>query len=189
MDSPHPLSRRHLLGRCGAVVTLGTLAGCVGGDGSDDTGSDDVEGDGHNRASEPDDGESGDENNEPSLDRREANVVGVSVERREGTHRFDVTLHHDDNGEAGYANWWQIERLDGSRLGRRDLRHAHPQQPFTRSEAVDVPETVGCVVVRGHDQTHGYGGQVILLNLDSGERRTVDQGPDVRLFDAGDCPG
>ena len=185
MDTPHPLSRRHLLGRCGAVVALGTLAGCVGGDDSGDTGSDDVEGDG----SDPDDSENGNEDSEPSLDRREANVVGVSVERREGTHRFDVTLHHDDDGEEGYANWWQIERLDGSRLGRRDLLHAHSQQPFTRSESVEIPETVGCVVVRGHDQTHGYGGRVILLNLDSGECRTVDQGSDVRLFDAGDCPG
>jgi hypothetical protein len=31
-----------LLGRCGVVVTLGTLAGCVGGDDLGDAGSDDL---------------------------------------------------------------------------------------------------------------------------------------------------
>ena len=69
-------------------------------------------------------------------------------------------------GDDGYANWWQVERLDGSRLGRRDLLHAHSQQPFTRSETIDVPDDVTCVVVRGHDQTHEYGGVAMLVKRD-----------------------
>jgi hypothetical protein len=44
------------------------------------------------------------------------------------------------------------------------------------------------VVVRGHDQTHEYGGQAMLVNLDSGATRAVDQGPESQSFDASDCP-
>lgn len=91
------------------------------------------------------------------LDLREANVVDISFEGQNGMYTFDVTLHHDDDGEEGYANWWQVERLDGARLGRRELLHAHSQQPFTRPETIEVPEETTCVVVRGHDQTHEYG--------------------------------
>jgi hypothetical protein len=63
-----------------------------------------------------------------ALDLREANVVDVAFEEQGGTYTFDVTLRHDDDGEDGYANWWQIERLDGTRLGRRELLHAHSQR-------------------------------------------------------------
>ena len=94
-----------------------------------------------------------------------------------------MALHHDDDGEEGYANWWQIERLDGTRLGRRELLHAHSEQPFTRSATVAVPEDVARVVVRGHDRTHGYGGAAALVALDDGSVRFVDQGPEPRSFD------
>ena len=95
----------------------------------------------------------------PELDLREANVVEVAFDGAPGGDvRFDVTLFHDDDGEDGYADWWQVESLDGTRLGRRELLHAHSTAPFTRSATVAVPADVPCVVVRGHDQTHGYGG-------------------------------
>jgi hypothetical protein len=122
------------------------------------------------------------------LDLREANVVDISFEGQNGAYTFDVTLHHDDDGEEGYANWWQVERLDGARLGRRELLHAHSQQPFTRSETIEIPEETTCVVVRGHDQTHEYGGLAIVVNLDSGETRLRDQGSERQSFDASDCP-
>ncbi|SFR58885.1 hypothetical protein [Halogeometricum limi] len=110
------------------------------------------------------------------LDLREANVVDVRFERREGTtYRFDVTLIHDDDGEDGYADWWQVEDTEGRRLGRRELTHAHGTREFTRSATMPIPEDVNCVVVRGHDQTHGYGGRVVLVNLESGETAGVRQ--------------
>mgnify|MGYP000144453502 CR=1 FL=1 len=124
----------------------------------------------------------------PALDLREANVVGVSVDGSTGTVRFDVTVYHDDDGEEGYANWWQVERLDGTRLGRRDLLHAHSTAPFTRSETVAIPDGVSCVVVRGHDRTHDYGGRAMLANLETGATRAVDQGPEQRSFTTEDCP-
>jgi hypothetical protein len=114
------------------------------------------------------------------LDLREANVVEVAVSRSGGSYRFDVTLYHDDDGEDGYANWWQVETLDGQRLGRRELLHAHSTAPFTRSETVSIPGGTTYVVVRGHDQTHGYGGQAMVVNVDTGETEAVRQGPEPR---------
>jgi hypothetical protein len=122
------------------------------------------------------------------LDLREANVVGVELAGGDGgstgggSVRFDVTLYHDDDGESGYADWWQVETLDGDRLGRRELLHAHSTAPFTRSETVSIPDGTTHVVVRGHDQTHGYGGQAMVVGVDSGETERVRQGPEPRSF-------
>jgi len=165
MPEPPALSRRRLLTAHAGGLALAALAGCAD---DADPGGDAADGD--------------------DLDLREANVVDVAVDPTADGYGFDVTLHHDDDGEEGYANWWQVERLDGGRLGRRDLLHAHSEQPFTRSETIAVPDGVTCVVVRGHDQTHGYGGLAAVVDLDAEAVRTVDQGPDPRPFDAGDCP-
>jgi len=123
------------------------------------------------------------------LDLREANVTAVALgESDGGAYRFDVTLYHDDAGEDGYANWWQVESLDGDRLGRRDLLHAHGTEPFTRSATVSVSDGVDCVVVRGHDRTHGYGGQAMAVALSGGETNAVEQGSERQSFDRSDCP-
>jgi len=122
-------------------------------------------------------------------DLREANVSAVAVEAQgDGRFRFDVTLYHDDAGEGGYANWWQVETLDGDRLGRRDLLHAHGTEPFTRSATVSVPDGVACVVVRGHDQTHGYGGQAMVVSVSEGATTAIQQGSDRQGVDERDCP-
>ena len=187
-------SRRRLLAATAGTL-LGVTAGCADsgndGDATDSTATD-------SRTATPDATES----NEPAvtaadtqtptprsaLDLREANVVGVAVDPDGDTYDVDVTLHHDDDGEDGYANWWQVERLGGARLGRRELLHAHSQQPFTRSETVEIPDSVACVVVRGHDQTHGYGGQAAVVDLDSETARLIDQGPEPRAIEPGECP-
>jgi hypothetical protein len=95
-------------------------------------------------------------------------------------------LHHDDDGEDGYANWWQVERSNGTRLGRRDLRQAH--QPFARSDTIAVPDEEACVVVRRHDEPHGYGGRAMLVTLESGGTRAVERGRNRRSFEKSGCP-
>jgi hypothetical protein len=104
------------------------------------------------------------------LDFREANVVQVEFEVQEdGTIRFDVTLHHDDDGESpSYADWWQVEDAEGNVLGKRVLLHAHSSEPFTRSEIVSIPEGIETVIIRGHDMVHGFGGQAAELRLQDG---------------------
>jgi len=198
---PQRPRRRQVLALAGTTV-IGVLAGCTDGEGgsdSDGTGgetgdSEDGTGDGtssETTATEGDDGTgtaTATAAGTDELDLREANVVGVAFAGGDGSYDFDVTLHHDDDGEEGYADWWQVEGLDGSQLGRRELLHSHSQQPFTRSATVDVPAGVSCAVVRGHDQTHGYGGRAVLANLETGETVGVTQGADPQSFDGDDCP-
>lgn len=107
----------------------------------------------------------------PGLDLRYANVLAVEFEQLDdGRYRFHVTLQHDDDGEAPqYADAWQIEDLEGSVLGVRELLHSHGNQPFTRSHTIEIPQDVEVVIVRGHDQKHGYGGQIMRADLRSGE--------------------
>ncbi len=115
---------------------------------------------------------------EEELDLAEANVTDVEYSRSgtEGEYRFSVTLYHDDSGEPGYANWWQVETLDGKQLGRRDLLHAHGTREFTRSKIIQVPEENRYVVIRGHDETHGYGGRAAIVDLNSDKTEFTDQG-------------
>jgi hypothetical protein len=167
--------RRALLGVAGS---LGLLAGCA----TDDTASND------RNSSDETDSTDDTAAGQSQLDLREANVVDISFESEGRTYTFDVSLHHDDDGEDGYANWWQLEDFDGTRLGRRELLHAHSQQPFTRSERIEIPDGISCVVVRGHDQSHGYGGQVAVVALDTGEMAFVEQGLTKQSFTAADCP-
>ena len=165
------MNRRDVLTAAGGLTLSTTLAGCVGESPSSDT---DAEAESDDMSSE--------------LDLSEANVVGVEFEERDGAQQFDVTLHHDDDGEDGYANWWQVETLDGTQLGRRELTHPHDEQPFERSKTIEIPDNVTCIVVRGHDQTHDYGGRAVVVNLDSGEQNTIRQGSAQHALSEDDCP-
>jgi hypothetical protein len=182
----------------GAAVVL---SGCLGGgeDTDESTNGDDGTGTGGDTEDRTNgngtaDDTTGEETNEGAddtrddLDLREANVTGVSFSEQEGgRYLFGVTLYHDDDGENGYADWWQVESLEGDRLGRRDLTHAHGTQEFTRSETVDTGDR-NCVVVRGHDQTHGYGGRAVVVNVETGETSGFIQGEEPSSFDEEDCP-
>lgn len=177
-------SRRCVLQGLCSVASLTALAGCTDGRGDEQSGGNG----GDTTETATPQSETSSQLSSGDRDLREANVVEVSIEQTNGADRFAVTLQHDDSGEDGYANWWQVERLDGTKLGRRELLHAHSQQPFARAETIEVPEGVSCVVVRGHDQTHGYGGVARVVALDSGKTQPIDQGPERQSFEAGDCP-
>ena len=186
------MRRRRLLAGVGLLAV--PAAGCTDdtdtGAGADDTGADattpaDAEADG---AAATDGGTPTPTAAVDDLDLREANVTGVDVEASGDGYRFSVTPIHDDDGEDGYADWWQVETPDGRRVGRRDLAHPHGTREFTRSETVSPPDGTACVVVRGHDRTHGYGGQAAVVALYSGATRLHRQGESRSAFDASDCP-
>jgi hypothetical protein len=175
----------------------GTGAEGADSDGTADDGGTDDDGDGLGDGETDDDGDgSGDgetvdggTTSAEDLDLREANVSDVTLDSQGGGDvRFSVTLVHDDDGEDGYANWWAVETRDGEELGRRDLAHAHGTREFTRSETVSVPGEVDCVVVRGHDQTHEYGGQAAVVSMASGATRFATQGSESSSFANADCP-
>lgn len=168
--SGNPTRRRYLAG-VGAGITA--VAGCTEFSDSNTSSG--------NGGTEPATG-GAETASRSDLDLREANVVAVAVERTGGDYRFEVTLLHDDDGEEGYADWWQVETRNGERLGRRELLHAHGTREFTRSTTVSVPDAVPDVVVRGHDQTHGYGGQAMIVTLQTGETEAVRQGADPQSF-------
>jgi len=178
-------SRRRFAAAVG-LAAAGALAGCTDADPQpEETQPSD---DSADRSADAEPADTEPSTGADELDLQEANVTDVTVIDDGEATAFSVELYHDDDGEDGYADWWQIERRDGTQLGRRDLTHAHSTAPFTRSETVDVPDDVECVVVRGHDQTHGYGGQAMLLTLDSGVTRAVGQGSEPDSFADIDCP-
>lgn len=113
------------------------------------------------------------------LDLRYANVTEVAFEALgQNLYRFDVTLYHDDEGEAPqFADAWQVETLDGEILGVRELLHSHGTQPFTRSHTIEVPPEVQRVIVRGHDMVHGYGGQAMEVDMVTSVRTPFQSTP------------
>jgi hypothetical protein len=151
-----------MVSRRSVLASIALLTGCVGSDPSDSPDSPTgTERSGSTDTTEPASGTDPADENESSadgkstgsasadgtptdssdgLDIREANVMAVEWEgTRGGEVEFSVTLYHDDEGEDGYANWWQVETLHGERLGRRELLHAHGTRTFTRSKTIAVP--------------------------------------------------
>lgn len=117
------------------------------------------------------------------VDLKDANVTDVTFSKLgDQEYKFAVALYHDDDGEDGYADKWQIEELNGSILGTRILTHPHGTVEFTRSHTLSVPDDVNTVIIRGHDQTHGYGGQVIIVSLLNGSNVSINQGSDHLNF-------
>jgi hypothetical protein len=79
---------------------------------------------------------------------------------------FAVTVHHDDQDPAHWADWWRVRTVDGTELGRRVLLHSHVgEQPFTRDGEVRIPRGVQRVVVEAHDKVHGLGGKALTVDL------------------------
>jgi len=115
-----------------------------------------------------------------TLNLKEANVTNVSYDS--SSNIMSVTLLHDDDNETGYADWWQVETLNGTLIGKRILTHRHSSEEFTRSLSVEFDEEQQYVVVRGHDQDHGYGGQVIIYHLLTNNLEKIQQGDQPRDF-------
>lgn len=74
--------------------------------------------------------------------------------------RFDVTLSSPYDTAERYADAWRVLDDTGKELGIRVLAHDHAsEQPFTRSETIQVPRRLDMVFVEGRDQDNGWSGQ------------------------------
>ena len=98
----------------------------------------------------------------------EVDVLQVKVKRSgDNVYYFEVTVTHKDEGWDHCANKWNVVAPDGTILGTRTLYHPHVQeQPFTRSlSGVKIPKGIHRVTIRAHDSVHGYGGNVMTVDL------------------------
>ena len=98
-----------------------------------------------------------------------ADVVDVVVTSRgDGRFRFEVTVLSPDTGWEKYADQWVV-RSDGDGatvLVTRVLAHPHvDEQPFTRSELVQVPADIDHVVVAARDSVAGFCGETMRVDV------------------------
>ena len=78
----------------------------------------------------------------------------------DGQWRFAVTLSSPYDTPQRYADAWRVLDADDDELGIRVLLHDHAnEQPFTRSETIDVPAGTRTVWIEGRDQANGWSGQ------------------------------
>jgi hypothetical protein len=83
-----------------------------------------------------------------------------------GSWHISTTLKHDDSGWDHYADAWRVVNEKGEVLGTRTLFHPHEnEQPFTRSDTVNIPEGVKIVYVEAHDKVHGWAKQRVRVDL------------------------
>ncbi len=79
---------------------------------------------------------------------------------------FAVTLRHSDTGWDHYANAWDVIDVQGNVLGKRVLHHPHVnEQPFTRSQVINIPAGTQRVEVRAYDLVHGLSEQTYKVDL------------------------
>jgi len=85
-------------------------------------------------------------------------VENATARPSAGGWQFSVTLSHPDTGWDHYADGWDVETEDGTRLGYRELLHPHVnEQPFTRSlSGVAIPAGVHRVYIRAHCKVDGW---------------------------------
>lgn len=82
--------------------------------------------------------------------------------------RFDVTLSSPYDSPKRYADAWRVVDDQDNELGVRILGHDHAsEQPFTRSETIQLPEETSTVFVEGRDQANGWSGQRFEYKLPS----------------------
>lgn len=91
----------------------------------------------------------------------------VATQRSSGNWCFDTSVKHNDQSWEHYADRWEVLDLAGNQLGYRTLGHPHDnEQPFTRSRCkISIPADVSKVIIRAKCNKHGFGGKVILVDL------------------------
>lgn len=98
-------------------------------------------------------------------------VVAATAEPDcDGGWNIDATLSSPYDTAERYADAWRVLGPDGTVYGVRELTHDHQaEQPFTRSlPGVDIPDDVERVTVEGRDQEFGWGGEVVVIELERG---------------------
>jgi hypothetical protein len=175
--APRSATRRRLLAASGgAAATL--LAGCssVVPEQAENL-LDDGSGEGGGSGGEDSETATGTPTETPTP---ETDVVGLVTKQRDGGSKLFVTLSPPENG--GGADWWQLETFGGDRITRISFDEPRTDDRFTTTSVVDPDDSK--VVIRGHDVEYGYGGQVILADLEAGDLTNEKQGDEPNDFES-----
>ena len=99
-------------------------------------------------------------------------IVSATAEFDEptGLWAFDVTVSSPYDTPDRYADGWRVIGSDGTVYGTHTLTHDHAdEQPFTRRQSgVSIPEDVTNVTIEGRDQSNGFGGSTVQIDLQTG---------------------
>lgn len=84
-----------------------------------------------------------------------------------GPYSFAVTMSSPYDTPDRYADSMRVRSADGDVFGERPLTHDHAgEQPFTRDISdVQIPDGVTEVLVEGHDQKSGWGGDTVTVAI------------------------
>lgn len=79
-----------------------------------------------------------------------------------------------------YVDWWVVVGPKGEKVHRRDIEYPHPGGwPFTLLErGIKVPVGITQLTFKAHDPIHGYGPQVVSVDL------LQEKGPGFEIEDA-----
>lgn len=159
--------RRDLLAAGGGVAAA-LLAGCSGvlPGGDDEPNGNQTDGNSTGTAT-------------PEGPTSETDVTGLQYKTDGSTRTFYVTLAPSDAG----ADWWQVETLGGEKLARKAFDQPRTGDRFTSTKQLELGEETTAVVVRGHSAETGYGGQVMLADLEEGFIALEKQGNDAASFE------
>jgi hypothetical protein len=105
-------------------------------------------------------------------------IVKTRFEYRSGTWYVNTTLRHNDTGWDHYADAWRVVDEKGNVISTRTLFHPHEEeQPFTRSQSMEIPNDVNIVYVEAHCKVSGWSKQRVRVDLTktSGDRFEVNR--------------
>ena len=95
-------------------------------------------------------------------------VVAAKITPRGGDRfDFDVTISSPYDTPQRYADGFRVVGPKGEVYGERKLLHDHAgEQPFTRDlYGVAIPAGIGAVTVEARDQSYGYGGRKLEVEV------------------------
>ncbi len=94
-------------------------------------------------------------------------VLAVEAEPRDGNEwNFSVTLSSQYDTPERYADAWRVLDAEGAELGIRVLLHDHAnEQPFTRSQVIEVPAETDTVFIEGRDLVNGWSSELTEYEL------------------------
>jgi hypothetical protein len=114
---------------------------------------------------------------QPSL--AEAHVTFVrATQAADKTWTLEVTIEHPNRGDGGYADGWDII-TPAAQVIKKSVGEAYTQalsEPSTREESLThtltglaIPADVTRFFVRAHDSVHGWGGEMVFVDLTTAE--------------------